>query len=387
MTVVALDMAYSYLDHNAGTGLSESVLEAMMPYLRQQQGNPSSSHRFGRFGKSAMETARQHVADLVNVDPRQVIFTSGGTESNNQVFSGLRERFKDGEILVNPTEHPAVLEPAYRLQSHGFTVLKLPVTDQGVVVVEAAQAIMNSQTRLVSVMLANNETGSLQPVETLAALCKQRQIPMHTDAVQAVGKIPVDFRQLGVQLMSLSAHKMGGPKGIGALIVDRSLLWPALILGGGQQDDHRSGTENVAAIVGFGAAAEHARQTLDQSAKHCRQLRDALEARLKTLPGATIFAERSERLPNTVFFALQGYDSDSLLMALDRQGFSVSSGSACGTGRQTPSHVLQAMGVDDLTALGAVRVSVSADNTLDEIERLADALAMEVNRFSHIMNR
>ncbi len=358
-----------------------------MPYLRQQQGNPSSSHRFGRFGKSAMETARQQVADLVNVDPRQVIFTSGGTESNNQVFSGLRERFRDGEILVNPTEHPAVLEPAYRLQTHGFTVLKLPVNDQGVVAVEAAQAMMNDRTRLVSVMLANNETGSLQPVETLAALCNQWQIPMHTDAVQAVGKIPVDFRQLGVKLMSLSAHKMGGPKGVGALIVNRSLVWPALILGGGQQDDHRSGTENVAAIVGFGAAAEHARQTLEQSARHCRQLRDALEASLKALPGATIFAEQAERLPNTVFFALQGYDSDSLLMALDRQGFSVSSGSACGTGRQTPSHVLKAMGVDDLTALGAVRVSVSADNTLDEIERLADALAREVNRFSHIMNR
>ena len=380
-------MAYSYLDHNAGTGLSESVLDAMMPYLRQQQGNPSSSHRFGRFGKSAMETARQQVADLVNVEPRQVIFTSGGTESNNQVFAGLREQFSGGELLINPTEHPAVLEPVYRLQKHGFTVLKMPVSDQGVVAVEAAQAMMNAQTRLVSVMLANNETGSLQPVATLAALCKQRQIPMHTDAVQAVGKIPVDFRQLGVQLMSLSAHKMGGPKGIGALIVDKTIDWPAAILGGGQEDDHRSGTENVAAIVGFGVAADHARQTLGHYARHCLELRDTLEQRLKALPGVTIFAEQAERLPNTVFFALQGYDSDSLLMALDRQGFSVSSGSACGTGRQTPSHVLTAMGIDDLTALGAVRVSVSADNTLDEIERLAEALAREANRFSHIMNR
>ncbi|MCC5797332.1 MAG: cysteine desulfurase [Methylophaga sp.] len=380
-------MAYSYLDHNAGTGLSESVLDAMMPYLRQQQGNPSSSHRFGRFGKSAMETARQQVADLVNVEPRQVIFTSGGTESNNQVFAGLREQFSGGELLINPTEHPAVLEPVYRLQKHGFTVLKMPVSEQGVVAVEAAQSMMSAQTRLVSVMLANNETGSLQPVATLATLCKQRQIPMHTDAVQAVGKIPVDFRQLGVQLMSLSAHKMGGPKGIGALIVDKTIDWPAAILGGGQEDDHRSGTENVAAIVGFGVAADHARQTLGHYARHCLELRDTLEQRLKALPGVTIFAEQAERLPNTVFFALQGYDSDSLLMALDRQGFSVSSGSACGTGRQTPSHVLKAMGVDDLTALGAVRVSVSADNTLDEIERLAEALAREANRFSHIMNR
>ncbi|WP_430009824.1 cysteine desulfurase family protein [Methylophaga lonarensis] len=380
-------MAFSYLDHNAGTGLSEGVLDAMMPYLRQQQGNPSSSHRFGRFGKSAMDTARQQVADLVNVEPAQVIFTSGGTESNNQVFAGLREQFSDGELLINPTEHPAVLEPVYRLQKHGFTVLKMPVSDQGVVAVEAAQTMMSPQTRLVSVMLANNETGSLQPVATLAALCKQRQIPMHTDAVQAVGKIPVDFRQLGVQLMSLSAHKMGGPKGIGALIVDKSIDWPAFILGGGQEDDHRSGTENVAAIVGFGVAADHARQTLEHYGKHCRELRDTLEQRLKVLPGVTIFAEHAERLPNTVFFALQGYDSDSLLMALDRQGFSVSSGSACGTGQQTPSHVLTAMGIDDLTALGAVRVSVSADNTIDEIERLAEAIAKEANRFSHLMNR
>lgn len=380
-------MAFSYLDHNAGTALAPGVLEVMLPYLKQQQGNPSSSHRFGRFGHAALDKARTQVARLVNVEIDQVWFSSGGTESNNQALMGVAEQFKNGRVLVSSIEHPAVLEPAKRLIQFGFEVLEIPANASGQITPEALLPLLTEDTRLVSVMWANNETGVIQDIAALTALTREKNIPFHTDAVQAAGKLAVDFQAAGVQMLSLSAHKFGGPKGIGALIVDKKLDWPAFVLGGGQENDKRSGTENVAAIAGFGVAAEYAQQHLDDYQKHCRQLRDALEAELKSMPGVTIFAENSERLPNTVFFALAGFDSDTLLMALDRQGFSVSSGSACGTGRQIPSHVLTAMGVDAATALGAVRISVSMDNTLEQIQQLAVVLNKEASRFNHLMNR
>lgn len=380
-------MAFSYLDHNAGTALAPGVLDVMLPYLKQQQGNPSSSHRFGRFGHAALDKARAQVAKLVNVEIDQVWFSSGGTESNNQALMGVAEQFKDGRVLVSSIEHPAVLEPAKRLRQFGFEVLEIPANASGQINREALLPLLTEDTRLVSVMWANNETGVIQDIAGLTALTREKNIPFHSDAVQAAGKLAVDFQAAGVQMLSLSAHKFGGPKGIGALIVDKKLDWPAFVLGGGQENDKRSGTENVAAIAGFGAAAEYAQQHLDDYQKHCRQLRDALEAELKSMPGVTIFAESSERLPNTVFFALAGFDSDTLLMALDRQGFSVSSGSACGTGRQIPSHVLTAMGVDAATALGAVRISVSMDNTLEQIQQLAVVLNKEASRFNHLMNR
>ncbi len=380
-------MAFSYLDHNAGTALAPGVLDVMLPYLKQQQGNPSSSHRFGRFGHAALDKARVQVAKLVNVEIDQVWFSSGGTESNNQALMGVAEQFKNGRVLVSSIEHPAVLEPAKRLRQFGFEVLEIPANANGQITPEALLPLLTEDTRLVSVMWANNETGVIQDIAALTALTRGKNIPFHTDAVQAAGKLAVDFQAAGVQMLSLSAHKFGGPKGIGALIVDKKLDWPAFVLGGGQENDKRSGTENVAAIAGFGAAAEYAQQHLDGYQKHCRQLRDALEAELKSMAGVTIFAENSERLPNTVFFALAGFDSDTLLMALDRQGFSVSSGSACGTGRQIPSHVLTAMRVDAATALGAVRISVSMDNTLEQIQQLAVVLNKEASRFNHLMNR
>lgn len=380
-------MSFTYLDHNAGTALAPGVLDVMLPYLRQQQGNPSSSHRFGRFGHAALDKARAQVARLANVDLEQVWFSSGGTESNNQALLGVAEQFKDGRVLVSSIEHPAVLEPAMRLKQHGFEVVEIPANNQGEIMPQALQALLTDDTRLVSVMWANNETGVIQDIAGLTALTHARSIPFHCDAVQAAGKLPLDFQAAGVQMMSLSAHKFGGPKGIGALIVDKKLDWPAFVLGGGQESEKRSGTENVAAIAGFGAAADYARQHTEQYQQHCRQLRDALEAELKSMPGVTIFAQQSQRLPNTVFFALAGFDSDTLLMALDRQGFSVSSGSACGTGRQIPSHVLTAMGVDAATALGAVRISTGMDNTLEQIQQLAVVLNKEASRFNHLMNR
>lgn len=380
-------MSFCYLDNNAGAGLADGVLDAMLPYLQQQQGNPSSSHRFGRYGQAALDKARQQVANLVKAQPSQVIFTSGGTEANNQAIAGVAELYDSGKILISAIEHPAMLEPAQRLARHGFELEIIPVDENGLVAPDTLAEMIDSDTRLVSVMWANNETGVIQDIPTLAAVCHQKGVPLLTDAVQAAGKLPLDFAAAGVDMLTLSAHKFGGPKGIGALIVSPQLDWPAYVLGGGQEGDKRSGTENVAAIVGFGAAAQFVAEHIDQYQSHCRQLRDLLETRLHEIPGVTIFAESADRLANTVFFALQGFDSDTMLMALDKQGFAVSSGSACGTGRQTPSHVLKAMGVDDPIALGAVRVSVSMKNTVEEIEQLAVVLAKEAERFNHLMNR
>lgn len=380
-------MAYTYFDHNAGTGLAEGVLEGMLPFLRQQQGNPSSSHRFGRYAQAAVDQARLQVATLVNVAPQQVIFTSGGTESNNQALLGLMGRYKNGRVLISSIEHPAVLEPAKRLQQHGFEVIEIPANADGVITVDAVANLLTEDTRLVSVMWANNETGVIQDIAALSALTREKEIIFHSDAVQAAGKLTVDFQQAGIQLMSLSAHKFGGPKGVGALIVDRVLDWPAYILGGGQETEKRSGTENVAAIAGFGLAAEKAQTQLLAYQQHCRQLRDILETKLAEIVGVTVFAQTADRLANTVFFALQGFDSDTLLMALDKHGYSVSSGSACGTGRQEPSHVLLAMGIPPEMALGAVRVSLSLDNTTEQIEQLVVLLNKEASRFNHLMNR
>ncbi len=380
-------MSFTYLDNNAGAGLAPGVLDAMLPYLQQQRGNPSSSHRFGRYAQAALDKARQQVARLVNAQPAQVIFTSGGTEANNQAIAGVAERYESGKILVSAIEHPAMLEPARRLQRRGFKLELIPVDENGQVDPATLAELIDEDTRLVSVMWANNETGVIQDIPALAAVCHEKSVPLLTDAVQAAGKLPVDMSAAGVDMLTLSAHKFGGPKGIGALIVSPELDWPGYILGGGQEEDKRSGTENVAAIVGFGAAADYVQSQLEHYQQHCRQLRDLLESHLKQIPGVTIFADEAERLPNTCFFALQGFDSDTMLMALDKQGFAVSSGSACGTGRQTPSHVLTAMGVPDPVALGAVRVSVSTENTVEQIEQLAKVLEKEANRFNHLLNR
>lgn len=380
-------MSFTYLDNNAGAGLAEGVLDMMLPYLQQQQGNPSSSHRFGRYAQAALDKARQQVARLVNADPAQVIFTSGGTEANNQAIAGVAERFESGKILVGATEHPAMLEPAKRLQQHGFELELIPVDENGRIDPVTLAEMIDEETRLVSVMWANNETGVIQDIATLSAVCHEKGVPLLTDAVQAAGKLPLDIKAAGVDMLTLSAHKFGGPKGVGALVVAPELDWPGYILGGGQEEEKRSGTENVAAIVGFGAAAEYVQSQVDNYQAHCSGLRDRLEAGLADIPGVTVFARDAERLANTCFFALQGFDSDTMLMALDKQGFAVSSGSACGTGRQTPSHVLTAMGVPDMIALGAVRVSVSQQNTVEQIDQLIQVLAKEAERFNHLLNR
>lgn len=373
---------FSYLDHNATTPLDQRVVEAMLPYLGELFGNPSSRHRFGRLARVGLDQAREQVAALVGVSPAQVLFTSGGTESNLLALQGCLEALPkrarvSGRLLCSAVEHPSVLAAAERLQGRGWRFERLPVDSQGRVV--EVEEKVGDETRLVSVMLANNETGVLQDLEPVAAASRRVGAVLHTDAVQAAGKLPLDFAATGAQLMSLSAHKLYGPKGAGALIRDLSVDLLPVQQGGGQEAGLRGGTENVAAMVGFGRAAELAKSEMDRWMTHTRILRDQLEAGLSGFPEVTLFGAAAARLPNTVMFAVAGIEGETLLMELDRRGLAVSSGSACSSGSTEPSHVLLAMGVPAVSARNSVRVSLGRDNSAADVNRLLNALGQMIS--------
>lgn len=358
-----------YLDHNATTRTDPRVVEAMLPYLTGPYGNASSLHRYGRAARDAVETARAQLAALVGAQPQEVVWTSGGTEANNLAIKGVQGR---GRVLYGATDHPAVMEAAVSL---GAGVEAVAVDADGLIRwPEFETQLASAPVRLVTIMRANNETGVIQDVPRAGALAHAARALMHVDAVQALGKLPLDFAALGCDLMSLSSHKIYGPKGIGALVVKGGVELAPLHHGGPQERGLRGGTENVAAIVGFGAAAELAGRELDARAAHALALRERLEAGLRTLRSITLFGEHTVRLPNTVQFALAGYDGEALLMQLDRKGMAVSSGSACASGNHEPSHVLLAMGYSRETALGAIRVSLGQDNSETEIDQFLAAL-------------
>jgi cysteine desulfurase len=367
-----------YLDHNATTPVLPAVRDAMLPYLDGGFGNPSSIHAAGRLARNALDAARSDVAALVGVHPRQVIFTGGGTEANNLALRGVAMRAlaegRRGRILIGATEHSAVREPAKSLAAFGFMVDEIPVDGEGRISTSALQSCLGEDVLLVSIMQANNETGCIQDIPALAGIVRQAGAIMHTDAVQAAGKLPVDFNELGAQLLTLSAHKIGGPKGVGALITDGAVDLLPQVTGGGQEGGRRGGTENLAGIAGFAAAAVHARQTRDNYAAKTRELRDLLETELATRPAIRLFGTGAERLPNTCQFAVAGMDGETVQMGLDRQGIAVSTGSACHSGSTEPSHVLLAMGIPADSARGAIRVSFAADNTKSDVEALLNAL-------------
>ncbi|MBI5451460.1 MAG: cysteine desulfurase [Gammaproteobacteria bacterium] len=372
-----------YLDHNATTPLDQQVLAAMMPYLRLHHGNSSSVHRAGRVARSAIDQARIQVAALVNVSPAQVVFTSGGTEANNLALQGMRRLARGRTLAISAIEHASVLQTARSLQADGVNVRSIDVDAQGRVVAESLQAGVRTDTALVSVMMANNETGTVQDMVLVAEQARQMGAILHTDAVQVAGKVAIDFAATGAQLMSLSAHKLNGPKGVGALIIDRAVEIEPLLRGGGQEAGLRSGTENVAGIVGFGAAAELAAAGLKFGYESSlRVLRDRLESGLATLPGVTVFGRYAERLPNTVLFGVAGYDGEALVLALNEAGIAVSSGSACDShSGRAPSHVLLAMGVDEEMARSAIRVSLGRGNTTQDVEQLIAVLAQQTSGF------
>lgn len=358
-----------YLDHNATTPLDPQVLEAMLPYLRGFYGNPSGLYRLGRLAKSAVESARESVARLAGAEGHQVIFTSGGTESNTHALCGLAAKLAgDSEILVGATEHPSVRAPLERLSRQGHRLRVLEVDASGLHPLLDLEPRIPGGGQMGALMMANNETGVIQPTAPLAQHLRARGGYLHVDAVQCAGKIALDFKASGAHTLSLSSHKIGGPKGVGALIVEHGLWLEPLFLGGGQERGSRSGTENVAAIVGLGMAARLAHESLSARAQWMAGLRLTLERGLSSISGIRVFAEATNRLPNTVQFAVAGYEGSALVMRLDQAGVAVSSGSACAMGDNEPSPVLMAMGVDPSDARGAVRVSLGPANTEEDVD-------------------
>ena len=371
-----------YLDHNATTRLDPAVLAAMMPLLEGQCGNASSRHDYGRRARLAVDEARQRVAAVVNAHPTEVIFTSGGSEANNLFLKGAAATMKPGTLAVSAVEHPCVIKPAEQLARQGWVLREIAVDGDGRVRADDFAEVLLTRPRLLSVMLANNETGVIQDVPALASAARSTGAWFHSDAVQALGKRAIDFRSLnaaGVHALTLSAHKAHGPKGAAALIIDKRVEVQPQIAGGGHERGLRSGTENVPAIVGFGIAAELAAQRLAESSARVQALRQRLEAGLNEL-GATIFAVNAEKLPNTTYFAFANIDGETLVGKLDREGFAVASGSACSSANPEPSHVLRAMGVAPEFARGAVRVSLGGDNTETEIDQFIHALRATVGR-------
>ena len=358
-----------YLDHNASTPLLDAVREAMLPWLGVRFGNASSRHEYGRAARRAIDDARAQVAAAVKAHPTEVVFTSGGSEANNLFIKGAAARMKPGVIAVSAIEHPCVREPARQLVRGGWELVGIAADVQGRVLVDT----LDPRAALVSVMAANNETGVLQDIPAFAAAAKRSGAWLHSDAVQALGKIELDFRALGVAAMTLSAHKIGGPQGAGALVLDKRVDIEPLIAGGGHERGLRSGTENIAAIVGFGVACEQAVAALGARREAMQAQRARIESCVAVL-GGVVFGAQAKRLPNTCYFALTGIDGETLVGKLDRAGFAVASGAACSSASPEPSRTLTAMGVEADLARGAVRVSVGAATTMQDVDDFCSAL-------------
>lgn len=378
-----------YLDHNASTPLDPEVLEEMLPFFRSSFGNASSLHRSGRFQRSAIETARQSVADLVNCSPDHIIFTSGGTEANNLAVKGVLPMGSETTLMTSEIEHTSLLQPVLQAGQAGCKTYLLPTTAAGLIDVLASEKqIKQILPAMVSIQLANNETGVIQPVGHLSRYTHEHtDAVVHSDVTQAIGKIIVDMQQMDVDMMTLSGHKFQGPQGVGALIIKGRSIKTALLSGGPQESAQRAGTENVAMLVGLGKAAQLARNKLQEKQAYLLELRRYFEHKLKSISGVQIFGEESERLPNTSFFSIPYYHGQTLLMHLDQAGFELASGSACHSEVTKPSHVLNAMGIDEDLALNAVRVSFGMENTRQHIDQLIATLNDLINRLPPMMRQ
>jgi cysteine desulfurase len=372
-----------YFDHNATTPLHRDVWAAMQPFLTDIWGNPSSLHTEGQQARDAVEDARSHVAQLLGATAAEVIFTSGGTEADNLAILGsvLAQHRPGGQIITSQIEHPAVLGSCRFLETQGFRVTRLPVSAKGLIDPNHLAHVLSDDTLLVTLMHANNEVGTIQPIGECAAIARARGILVHTDAVQSVGKIPTLVDELGVDLLSLSGHKIYGPKGVGALYVRRGVMLHPLVTGGPQEQGLRGGTEPVAALVGLGSAARLATVGMPAEMSHAAALRDHLEQGvLATIPDVTVNGATAPRLPTTTNLSFRGVNGQSLVVALDLKGVATSTGSACSSGSLEPSHVLLAMGLSDEWLQGSVRLSVGAGNTPAEVETLLQILPPIVSR-------
>jgi cysteine desulfurase len=382
------EMNRIYLDHNATTPPSPAVVEAMTAVLREEFGNPSSVHHFGQRAKAVIDDARSAVAALISADPGDVVFTGGGTEGDNLAIRGVAEALEPSgrkHLIASAIEHEAVLNTLKALARRGWTTTLLPVGESGIVDPEALRKSLTDQTALVSIMHANNEIGTVQPIAELAATAHERRAVFHTDAVQSAGKIPIDVKALGVDLLSISAHKFYGPKGVGAMWIRRGLRLQAPITGGKQERSRRAGTENVAGIVGMGVAARQARAKMDEEATRLAPLRDRLEEGiLRAVSGTLVNGARSPRVPNTTNISFDRTEAESLLIALDLEGIAVSTGSACSSGTLEPSHVLKAMGFPAHRTQNSIRFSLGTANTEADIDRVVTVLPGIVEKLRNL---
>ena len=372
-----------YLDNSATTRVDEQVIEAILPFMREGYGNPSSIHTFGQQARAALEESRPPLAGLLGADTREIVFTSGGTESDNAAVWGVfRSGYRPGNhVITTRIEHPAILATCKSLQAQGAEITQVPVDSFGRVDPGAIAAAITERTILISVMHANNETGVIQPLEEICGMARERGILVHTDAVQSVAKVAVDVRALGVDLLSLSAHKMHGPKGVGALYIRKGTKLPPFMAGGSQERKRRAGTENVPGIVGLGIAARLGTERLGDMASRVAGMRDSFESAVQSrIEGVSINGSREHRLPTVSNLSFERLEGEAAVIALDLEGVAVSTGSACSSGSLEPSHVLTAMGLRPETVQGSLRFSFSWHTTEDEMHEAVDILVKVVAR-------
>ena len=378
-----------YMDHAGTTSLAPEVLQAMTPYFTQHFGNPSSIHTIGQEARYALDEARERVARILNCRPREIVFTGGGTESDNAAIIGVATALQEtgNHIITSSVEHHAILHTCQHLESQGYEATYLPVDPHGIVQPDTVYQAITPRTTLVSIMYANNEIGAINPLPQIAAAIKQRAaelsrtILFHTDAVQAAGYLPLDVKMLGADLLSLSGHKFHGPKGTGVLYIRRGAPFLPLILGGGQERERRSGTENIPGIIGLSVALETADAQRDQTAQHCAALRDRIIREiLDRIPNTRLNGHPTQRLPNNANFSFAGIEGEPILLGLDLAGIAASSGSACSSGSLEPSHVLLALGQSAETARGSLRLTLGKNNTQAEVDYLLQTLPDLIDR-------
>jgi len=378
-----------YLDNAASTAVHPEVVKEMMPYFDSQYGNPSSIHQFGRKAKNAIQKARKQVAALIRAEPDEILFTSGGTESNNTILYGIPKlqgsHLDQNHIITSSIEHEAILEPCKKLEEKGVKITYLPVDEHGIIDSNDVTNSIAENTVLVSIMFANNEVGTIQPIKEISEICKKYQIPLHTDAVQAVGKVPINVKELGVDALSISSHKINGPKGIGALFIKKGLKIVPYITGGGQENGLRSGTENVASIVGFGKACEIAKERLNENISHFQTLHSSTLSKIvKEIPHVKLNGHPRKRIFNNIHLTFLGVQGEDLIIKLDEHGIAASTGSACSVHTQKASHVLQAMGFNHEQITGSLRMSFGYMNTLNEVDQTVEVLKKVVSELRNI---
>jgi cysteine desulfurase len=375
-----------YFDNNATTKMDERVLEEIKPLFCELYGNPSSMHTFGGQIGRRISKAREQVAELLGCEPNEIIFTSGGTESDNMAIKGVLAGFPNRrKIITTRVEHPAVLAVCREMENQGYTVIELSVDKQGRLNMTELEQQLDDDTAIVTIMYANNETGVIFPIEEIAELVTDRGITFHTDAVQAVGKIPLNLKNSSIDLLSLSGHKLHGPKGVGVLFVRKGTRMSPYMLGGHQEAGKRAGTENVPGIVGLGKACELALDNIDQENKKVKYLRDKLEnAILRECTDCRLNGDKDNRLPNTTNISFEYIEGEAILLMLDKQGICASSGSACTSGSLEPSHVLRAMGVPFTAAHGSIRFSLSRYNTEEEVDYAIKTIPPIINRLREL---